>query len=208
MTNPEAPVIHVVAVAFQKFGPLKVFVQSWLNQTRDNWILTLIHDGPSDEFDSIMEQYARQAPDRIVYYCTANRFNDYGHSLRDMELRDARGDYVLLTNADNYFIPKAIEFINEVLVDHDPDVVMFDMVHSHDRPGGRNIPAYSYFETRYEPGGIDVSAAIVRAALAQKAGFRDKTHDGDASYFEDLVKAKFPSTIAMVRIPRVLFVHN
>jgi hypothetical protein len=53
-----------------------------------------------------------------------------------------------------------------------------------------------------------VSAAIVRAALAQKAGFRDKTHDGDATYFEDLVKAKFPSTIAMVRIPRVLFVHN
>lgn len=137
--------IHAIAVAFQKFGELKVFVQSWLNQTHSNWLLTVIHDGPDEEFDAIMQEYKRQAPDKIEYYATKTRFNDYGHSLRELGLGDIKGEYVLLTNADNYFIPKAVEFLNAALTQNQPDVVMFDMVHSHDRPGGRDLPAYSFF---------------------------------------------------------------
>ena len=37
--------IHVISVAFERLGELKVFVQSWLNQTENNWKLTVIHDG-------------------------------------------------------------------------------------------------------------------------------------------------------------------
>lgn len=202
------PKIHVIAVAFEKLDELKVFVQSWINQTKDNWILTVIHDGPNEEFSSIMSGYKDECSARIEYVCTEKRFNDYGHSLRDIGLKNIKGEYVLLTNADNYFIPRAIEFINEVIFERQPEVVIFDMVHSHDRPGGRNIPAYSFFETKLERFSIDISSAIVKANLAEKAGFRDKTHDGDASYFEDVMKLKFPDGISYAKISRVLFVHN
>lgn len=202
------PKIHVIAVAYQKFGQLKVFVQSWLNQSQDNWMLTVIHDGPNDEFDLIMVDYKQQAPEKISFSNTENRFNDYGHSLRDLGLRNIRGDYVLLTNADNYFIPRAIEFVNEVFIVHRPDVVIFDMVHSHDLPGKRNLPAYSFFETSFKRNSIDMSAAIVKSYLAEKAGFRDKTFAGDATYFEDVVKAKYPESLSFAKIRRILFVHN
>jgi hypothetical protein len=202
------PKIHVIAVAYQKFGQLKVFVQSWLNQSHDNWILTVIHDGPNDEFDLIMTDYKKQAPEKILFFNTENRFNDYGHSLRDLGLKSIKGDYVLHTNADNYFIPRAVEFINEVLVAHSPDVVFFDMVHSHELPGGRNLPAYSFFETSFERYSIDMSAAIIKSCLAEKAGFRDKTFAGDATYFEDVVKAKYPDSLSVAKIRRILFVHN
>ena len=59
------PKIHVIAVSFEKFGQLKVFVQSWINQTKDNWILTVIHDGPDEEFNSIMKGYKDECPTRI-----------------------------------------------------------------------------------------------------------------------------------------------
>ena len=202
------PKIHIVAVAFKKLGELRVFVQSWINQTEDNWILTVIHDGPDEEFSSIMREYKDKCPTRIEHLCTEKRFNDYGHSLRDIALKNIKGEYVLLTNADNYFIPKAIEFINEAFINHQPEVVIFDMVHSHDRPGGRNLPAYSFFETKLERFSIDISSAIVKANLAEKAGFRDKTHDGDASYFEDVINLKFPDGPSISKIHRVLFVHN
>ncbi len=200
--------IHVIAVAFQKFGEMRVFVQSLINQTKNNWFLTIIHDGPDEEFNTIMEAFRKMAPERIEYLCTPDRFNDYGHSLRDMALKDIKGDYVLLTNADNYFIPKAVEFMTGVLEQSRPDVVMFDMVHSHNKPGGRPLPSYSYFETQYKRGSIDVSAAIVEASLAARAGFRDKTHDGDATYFEDVLKAKGQPGLSITKIRRVLFVHN
>jgi len=202
------PKIHVIAVAFEKIDQLKVFVQSWINQTKDNWFLTVIHDGPNEDFNLIMKKYKDECPSRIDYLNTEQRFNDYGHSLRDMGLKNIRGEYVLLTNADNYFIPKAIEFINEVFIEHQPEVVIFDMVHSHHMPGSRNLPAYSYFETKLERRSLDISSAIVKASLAEKAGFRDKTHDGDASYFEDIMKLKLPDGLSYIKISRVLFVHN
>ena len=53
-----------------------------------------------------------------------------------------------------------------------------------------------------------MSAAIVKSYLAEKAGFRDKTFAGDATYFEDVMKAKFPEHLSFVKIRRILFVHN
>tara|TARA_E500000178_G_scaffold288304_1_gene290850 strand:- start:169 stop:378 length:210 start_codon:yes stop_codon:yes gene_type:complete len=41
---------EVIAVAYQRFGELKVFVQSWINQTEKNWKLHVIHDGDSKNF--------------------------------------------------------------------------------------------------------------------------------------------------------------
>lgn len=200
--------IHVIAVAYQRFGELKVFVQSWINQTEKNWILTVIHDGPSAEFELIMASFETQTPKQVFHKTTEHRYKDYGHTLRDIGLKSVTGEYVLLTNADNYFIPKAIEFMNEALNQNDADVVMFDMIHSHTRPGGRNLPPYSYFETNYARRSIDISAAIVKSELARMAGFRDNTHDGDATYFGDIVNMKAPLPLSILKIPRVLFVHN
>jgi len=204
-----APTIHVVSVAYKRFNEMKIFVQSWINQTEKNWKLTVIHDGNNPEFIKLMGSYKTMDPDRIDFFCTDTRYNDYGHTLRDIGLKNLDSGYVLLTNADNYFIPKAIEFINQSLFDavKMPDVIIFDMVHSHSHSNrGRKQPSYTYFKVDYKRCAIDISAAVVRCDLANAVGFRDKSHDGDATYFEDVKKEK--EDLHIVKIPRVLFVHN
>ncbi len=205
--------VHVIAVAYKRYGELRVFVQSWLNQSDRNWILTVIHDGHDDEFVQIMKYFAALEPDKIDYQCTDIRFNDYGHSLREIGLYSARGDYVLLTNADNYYIPKALEFINAALLEHkssNVDVVMFDMVHSHTNPGRRKLPAYSFFEVSYQRELIDMGAAIVATDLAKKAGFSDKSFAADSTYFESVARKKNAGgeKLYIIKIPSVLLVHN
>jgi len=203
------PTIHVVSVAYERFNEMKIFVQSWINQTEKNWKLTVIHDGNNPEFIRLMESYKAIDPDRIDFFCTDIRYNDYGHTLRDIGLKRLDSGYVLLTNADNYFIPKAVEFINQSLFGavKMPDVIIFDMVHSHSHSNrGRKQPSYTYFNVDYKRCAIDISAAVVRCDLANAVGFRDKSHDGDATYFEDLKKEK--EDLHIVKIPRVLFVHN
>ena len=125
-----------------------------------------------------------------------------------MGLHGIEGEYVMLTNADNYFIPRAMEFLNEAIGQHRPDVVLYDMIHSHNNPGTTNLPAYSYFQTKYERQCIDMSAAIVKSDLARAAGFSDKSHDADATYFENVARAKAPVALSVAKIHRVLFVHN
>tara|TARA_Y100000031_G_scaffold58997_1_gene66628 strand:+ start:257 stop:889 length:633 start_codon:yes stop_codon:yes gene_type:complete len=207
--------VHIIAVAYKKYGELRVFVQSWLNQSNRNWILSVIHDGHDDEFVEIMKYFAAIEPDKIAYQCTDIRFNDYGHSLREIGLHSARGDYVLLTNADNYYIPKALEFINAAILEHQSsnvDVFMFDMVHSHSKPGRTKLPAYSIFEVSYQSGLIDIGAAIVTTDLAKKAGFANKSFEGDAHYFKSIAIAKEKNArgekLTILKIPRVLLVHN
>ena len=201
-------IIHVIAVAFERNEELKVFVQSWLNQTAENWLLTVIHDGPSKEFEKIMRNFQREKEKKIRYICTDKRHNDYGHTLRNIGLGICQGEYVLLSNADNYFIPKAIEYLN-IAIEHgngEPDVVMYNMIHSHNRPGGRPLPPYSYFEVEYKRGSIDVSAAIVKSNIAKNVGFNDKSHDGDATYFEEIERSV--NKLIVYKLPNVLFVHN
>ena len=205
--------VHVIAVAYKRYGELRVFVQSWLNQSDRNWILTVIHDGHDDEFIQIMKYFTALEPDKIDYKCTDIRFNDYGHSLREIGLHSARGDYVLLTNADNYYIPKALEFINAALLEHKSskvDVVMFDMVHSHSNPGRRKLPAHSFFEVSYQRESIDMGAAIVATDLAKKAGFSDKSFAADAAYFESVASKKNAGgeKLYIIKIPSVLLIHN
>lgn len=197
--------IHIIAVAYQRFGELKVYVQAILNQSSKDWYLTILHDGPSDEFEQIMQEYLDISPGMIEYLSTDVRHNDYGHSLRDIGLKNIQGDYVLLTNADNY-IPKAIEYLINATIETNADIVIFDMIHSHNCPGGRPLPPYSYFETAYERRSIDVSSAIVKKNLAEQVGFRDKKFDGDATYFEDILRQK--ANIGLAKIPQVLLVHN
>ena len=196
--------LDVVAVAFEREGELCVFVQSWINQTANNWRLKVIHDGPNEKFTQIMQTFANAKPNQVEFFCTPFRYHDYGHTLRQIGIDQAQGDYLLITNADNYFIPKAVEYLDGVM--GRSDVVLFDMVHSHNRPGGRDLPPYSYFETDYRRGSIDVSSAIVRTKMAKKVGFQDKSHDGDATYFEDILKSCEP--LSVLKLSQILFVHN
>ena len=59
--------IHVIAVAFQRHGELKVFVQSWINQTSSDWKLTVIHDGYDEDFINIMNNFVRICPEKINF---------------------------------------------------------------------------------------------------------------------------------------------
>ena len=74
-------------------------------QTYRNFEIILLHDGPvsrplplKDEYDMVRE---------VVV--TPERFNDWGHSLRDIGMRKARGEFILHFNADNLLYPNALE---------------------------------------------------------------------------------------------------
>jgi len=203
--------VHVISVAHKRLPELRVFVQSWKNQTSADWSMTIIHDGPCQDFIDVMNEESCRHPS-IKYFCTESRYNDFGHSLRDEGLKQATGLYTILTNADNYYIPKTVELLSAKLTElqnsgtASPDVIIFDMIHSHGNPGGRKQPPYNYFRVDFKPYCIDVSSAAVKTELAKAAGFKDKSHDGDQAYFRDIARLKNSLTVAKVN--SVLLVHN
>ncbi|MBL8644076.1 MAG: glycosyltransferase family 2 protein [Rhodospirillaceae bacterium] len=200
--------ITVICVAYRRYQNIPVLIHAFLAQTLQNFRLIVIHDGYDAEMDNLLKPYQAAHPDVFSYRFSETRFGDYGHSLRDMGIKMADTEYILLTNDDNYYCPKFLEYMFTPMRQWPapPDIVMCDMIHSHNRPGGRPQAPYNFFETKPARFSVDMGCFIARTALAKQVGFRDKTHDGDATYFEDLLKAAGNAKIA--KIPHVLFVHN
>jgi hypothetical protein len=208
MNQPKKPPsIEVIAVTYRQPNQLAGFVYCFLCQSAGNWKLVAYHDGPDEGFEAQMREFEAKAPGKIEHHATEVRHNDWGHSLRSRALERASSDYVLLTNADNYYVPRFIECANEVIAAHDPDVVIFNMVHSYSYSLGNEqkfTPPYSPFPVRFEHGQLDMGAALVRTAIAKRVGFRSREFGADQTYFDDVRAVG----VKVVKVQSILFVHN
>lgn len=114
---PDAPLFSVIVPHYEgsvTAEELRRCLDSLNRQTCRDFEVLLYHDGPkSVPFEAEFDRAAH--PNVTHVEATATRHNDFGHSLRDMGLRRARGTYILHMNADNLLYPQALARIAEVL---------------------------------------------------------------------------------------------
>ncbi len=198
--------LSIVCVTYKRPKLLKVLIESFLAQTIQNFEILVMHDGPDEETRLILEDYAKNYPGKVTPYFSDNRYNDYGHSLRDLGIAMCKSQYLLLTNDDNYYAPVFIENMFEAIETQKLDIVYCDMVHSHVFPELPNPIGYQTLITEPRRWRIDIGAFIARTDLAKIVGFRDKGFEGDATYFEDLLSLVPEPKVG--KVEKVLFVHN
>lgn len=199
--------LTIVVVTYRQPMALECLLASLRCQTLQNFDVIILHDGPDEETRGVAAAFESVDSGAYRYVETATRFNDYGHSLRDIGIADATGEFLLITNGDNYYAPRFVEFAFDVIDANGLDLAMWDFVHSHSNPGGTGLPAYSPFSVYPFPLRIDIGSFMVKSALAKQVGFRDKSHDGDASYLQDILERSGPS-LRMGKIEKTLMVHN
>jgi hypothetical protein len=198
--------LTVVCVSYQRYRNIPVLIHSFLAQTLQNSKILILHDGPDPKMWEILSAFKKNYADVVDFRFSEKRNNDYGHSNRAAGLQLVDTPFVLLTNDDNYYCPVFCEWMFRAIHESNADIAMCDMLHSHNRPGGRPQAPYRYFETAPQRLSVDVGCFIAKTELAKKVGFRDKSHDGDATYFEDLLRAA--GRARFVKVPNALFVHN
>ncbi len=99
---------------------LKESIGSLLAQSFQDWELIVVDDGSKDKTPQLLEQYA---DDRIKVFQQANQ-GEAG--ARNTGLIQATGDYVAFLDADDLYLPNALEDLSSFL-DHNPQ---FDVVFS------------------------------------------------------------------------------
>jgi hypothetical protein len=103
------PLFSIIVVHYQGTVSPEVVargIASLQTQTFTDYEILCYHDGP------LLDPHA---PQPLPLRPTERRFNDSGHSLRDIGLREASGDYIVHFNADNVLYPFALETIaNEI----------------------------------------------------------------------------------------------
>lgn len=90
---------------------IKEGMQSISELTYKNFEVLIYHDGPSSRPPIDFTEYGFKGQ----YKETKKRYNDWGHSLRDLGIKEATGDYIVHFNPDNLFLPNALDGIVEAL---------------------------------------------------------------------------------------------
>ncbi len=111
LNNDYSPTFTIIVPHYQGVVSHEHFlrgIESLSAQTYSSYELLVYHDGPLLD-DSV------EFP--VDIHCTNKRYNNWGHSLRDMGIREAHGEYILHFNPDNVLYPYALEEINTRIED-------------------------------------------------------------------------------------------
>lgn len=174
-------------------------ISSLLLQTHRNWRLLLIHDGPDTE-------HVRRwvpADERITFLETPKHGGKWGHYIRQVALQHYRslGDFVVITNPDNYHVPVYCEYMLRGFQEKETAVAVYcsEMVHSY--------KAWRVIPCRLEQGYLDSAGVMVRSWPAAEVGWQDITsHSADWTYFSDLINQYGPHRFR--KVTGCLLIHN
>jgi hypothetical protein len=194
--------LHVVVIAFERTIPLRGLIDCFLIQSNPNWVMTIVHDGPaSPGVKEIIKLY--KDDNRVSFLATEVRQQNWGHANRkamlDMLTGDP-GDFVLITNDDNAYIPRFIEFMFREIVKGGVGMVYCDFLH-------HNFE-YDIVPAIPKVNNIDMGAFIVELKLAQSVGFVHDVPEADGLFAEECAAKCKEKGLKAVHIPKVLFIHN
>lgn len=195
---PGNPLVEVLAAAYvvedeRLRDALACFVYSMRAQTWRNWKLKILHDGPGS---GMFKFFSGLHDPRVEFQETAERRGKFGHPWRQQAIAASRGDYITLTNADNYYAPVFVEAMLGALVHQRADFAYCNFVHSHQN--------WKFFKSEPRKSKLDLGAWMARGDLVRGVPFDSFEFNGDGQYIDRLT-AKAGK---IVKLDQSLLVHN
>jgi glycosyltransferase involved in cell wall biosynthesis len=186
--------IEFIIPTFNRCDELMAMLSSIVCQSSSGWRIAVMVDGSKPVGLSKIINYFNDPRIRVVY--TDKRYNDWGHTPRELGKQSSTADYIIMGGDDNYYTPNLLKELS-VYTEEDIDFIYWDMVHSHYN--------YQYFKCEPRTHAIDMGAFCIKTSLAQQIPLGTNfAADGD---YVETFKKKFP-TAKMKKIEKILFVHN
>lgn len=192
--------LQIICVAYQRPKEIKLLISSFIVQTNPNWLLYIIHDGPTPkEITDIVTEFH---DDRLILCESKVRKGKWGHPNRKMMLDKIPcepDDPILLTNDDNFYVRTFVDKMLAVMTKA-VGMVYCDMM--------TNYYDYDVVHCVPKVNRIDMGAFVVRADIAKKVGFNSVKFQADGEYCEEVVKCCKENNYRVLHIDKILFVHN
>ncbi len=121
----ERPLISVIVTFLNAERFLDEAIEGVIGQTRRDWELLLVDDGSSDRSTGIARGHAARDPQRVRYLEHPGHRNLGPSAARELGLRDARGEYIALLDADDVWLPHKLERQVALLQAHPEAAMVF-----------------------------------------------------------------------------------
>jgi glycosyltransferase involved in cell wall biosynthesis len=112
------PRVSVVVPSYNAASYLPDSIESVIAQTYTGWELVIVDDGSTDDTPSVIRPYAERLQDKLRYVYQSNRGLP---AARNTGIRNARGEFIALLDADDVYLPSRLER-GVALMDSDPEI--------------------------------------------------------------------------------------
>jgi len=187
------PLLSIAVATYEQTDELACLLYSFRAQTYSHWEAVVVHDGPGSAGRAVVEKIDDP---RIRWIETPERKGLYGHPWRQFAIDACHGDFIAMTNGDNYYAPVYFEWMLHLLTSRDADLVYCDWVHSHTQWSAMRAGPAKWL--------IDLGCWVARAGLVKTTPWTEMTFEADGVYFEALLAR----AANVLHIPKPLFVHN
>lgn len=190
--------IEFIIPTYTRTDHLMCIINSIYAQRSDRWSIHVVADCPPEgQLDKVMNYY--DGDNRIKFTITDKRYNDWGHTPRNIGLEAAKEEWVVMTGEDNYYTPV---FVDHFLDQATPKThfIYCDMIHNWVNAEYRYVtcsPAY---------GKIDIGNFAARTTYAKQLRLDTTFAQSDFKFIAEYLQ-KFPEG-KLKYINKPLYVHN
>ena len=188
--------LGLVTIICPIFNSYPYIIHALQAQSYKNWELILVHDGPSN----ILSHIQQIDEPRVKYSETKERSGNWGHKIRSEQIQQAKGNFVVITNPDNYHTPTYLEkMLSGFNSPRIKATYCAQMVHSY--------IDWKVIDCKLQRGYLDCGGVMLRTDSAKAVGWNDlETHSADWSFFADVIKRFGVGSFA--KVEGCLLVHN
>lgn len=174
----ENPLVSVVIPAYNATAYVREAVESALQQTYKNIEIIVVDDGSTDNLRETLASYVKQGMVRYLY-----QKNKGLSAARNTGIREARGEYIALLDADDMFLPNKIEKQVAFLTAHpECDVCYCDLWHFYEGEEGKMLKLnYTYysgsevFPHLLKKNFINPLTTVFRKSIFERFGYFDES---------------------------------
>lgn len=187
--------LTIVATAHYESIHDRIFVDSMLNQSNQNFKAIIIHNGPNDE----MRQYVTGKASNIIYHESKTDTGMYGCKNRQWTIDHCDTEYIIQTSISDYYLPQAVEFIQKML-EQSPDCALFNAIN-------HIVSPCQMLDCQLAWSKIDWGMAAVKTWIAKEVGINHpEAYTADFLFFKDCIDKGYFKKV--LKSSGILTIHN
>jgi len=185
----ERPRFSIIAVDYEHHVPRQGMargIESLAKQTFKDFELIICHDGPKKTPYEEEVDFNALGLDPIII-STDTWKNNWGHSSRDLAMRQATGEYFIQFNIDNFFYEDAFEKLDARLKEIEAKVLVFQILHFKVNGGSQPFPGVPPILCN-----IDAMQLVAHRDIWEEVGYWYRDDFCSDGYIYQDICARFP----------------
>lgn len=199
----QSNILTIVATAYQEKYYNMAFVDSMLNQTKqDGWEAKCIHNGKPEEISSYIKKAVTVDYSHVWFTWSDENTGNYGCKNRQWAIENCDTPYIIQSSIQDYWPPQAMEYIIKAIERYNPDLIIWDSIN-------HLVGPCKVLESKLEWAKIDWGNFAIKTEIAKKVGINHgDQYCADWLFIQDVLNSGLVDEKKILKIPYILTIHN